>query len=644
LQFEIQQAIFILATISQILVLFMIATFAKGNLLKKLLVGISLSTFGMAIVIQTALFMNINLNLISLSVVIVTCFYFGSNSNEVIEFIKKFFNALRKNLGSSSIISVIIFYLYMYSAISKMSNIDGLLYHGPLLANISQNRFWNLQLINQYSYYPNIGINSSLNLIKSTGSVIFDDSVSIPFFLIIIISLVSIIKHFTNLSLFSTTLLSCLVVSSPVLWMQNKVLGSDLAMAAGVISFIALFVLKREMNKFEFICSATIIGFIVGARPNGMIYGIIFFMLIIIKYRTESKRIKYELILWNSIGLLLGGLGILRNIILFKNPFYPASFSIMGYQLNGPLDIGIYKDYNGQEYSFVDLRRIWDFFRSITYGTLNGLEKMDYDPRETGFSRVVLQVLILALLLILINTVKNIVKVRDKRNGIEQKKVAGVILILIGFAFILLVFQKNSSDSRYTISAYLILCLSIIILLLNTIRLDKMSELIILIILMQNIIFNERNIYPQGFTEMPTKINSGNLTSGYEWLDQSDDCKKIAIQTSGGLAEYGIQETATLNILYYPYFGNKLCNQIFAFTKTNYDIYGNKISKQDWEDIIKTTDYIVTYAKYDDEILKELNKIDSRLMYKKASTIDPVLDSWLVRPDGQIVWQILHKN
>lgn len=628
------QIINLLGLIGQILTLVIYSSVLKRNTLEKTLYALIVCFMGIPLIIQLFFFLKLPLALFNILIftitIIGTLYYRKKIKFSAREYIRK----VKENIISVSVPLIIVAYFYYVAATSKLFNIDGLLYHGPLLANLTQNKFWGMNLINQYSSFTELGLLASINLIKSTEEVILDDSVSIPFYLIMLLAMVAILRNNTNSNKIVITIYSLTILSAPVIWMQNKVLGTDLSYAAAVVALLYCLTKISANKNLELFIFGIVLAFMIGSRPNSIIFAVLISPFILTWILVYKKVEVVRTIFLFTIAYILGSLAMFRNLIEFRNPFYPIQANIAGYNFEGPVSQDIYQDPGSPTGTVINLNRIYDFASSIYLGSIKNVTKLDYDPRETGFGRVLLGV---CLVLLVSSIAKTYRKKVEERNNSKQKEIIGIGTI---FILIYLLSQRNSFDSRYTISAFVILSL-IIFCLISIIGYARYLVYALLpCLLISSIYYNETRLEPNGSKKLLTEIKFGNVSDGFEWLSQEGKCKSIIIQTNGGLGKDGIKESAPLNILYYPYFGNRLCNSIFAFTEKNKDIYGNIISDTQWNTLLNKSDYLVVYTKDEAETIIKFNKVNSRITYERISIIEPILDHWLVRPDGQTVFEL----
>jgi hypothetical protein len=623
----------LIGLIAQILTFFILFILTGKTVVERIFYSLILSVMGAALAIQTFAFFGVSIEIFNLILLSVNIFLVYKYKNKITRDLNNFIKITKNDIFVIIVLTFVMTYLYFFSLNSQMINIDGLLYHGPLLANMVQNKFWNMNLLNQYSYYTEIGLYSTLNLVKSTEWVVFDDAVSIPYFIILTFAIVLVLKKLTNYKESILFLFSLAILSAPIIWMQNKVLGNDLSYAASIICLLYIAAVIEPKNKIEIVSLIVVVGFMLGSRPNAIIFTT-FIAPFLILWLIYIKKLKPKnMIVGLAASLFIGSLSLIRNQIEFKNFLYPIETKIMGIVLEGPVSQELYKDLGTTENKLISVQRLFDFISSIHMGITNNVSKFDYDPRETGFGRVIAYIVISILISMFIGLFqKNLVKPSTKLTPIIP--IAGFVLIIY------LLTQRNTSDSRYAITAYILISI-IIISFLSRFKVNLwVLHISISMVVIYSVYYNEINLDPKGFKNLTEGIKYGNEVAGFEWLSQEGECKRLIIQTNGGLAESGMQETGTLNILNYPFFGNRLCNSVYTFTNQNKDISGKEISKEKWANILINGDYLVIYTQEENKVIQSLEKKVSNLNLAKLQVVEPVIDHWLVRPDGQTIYSI----
>jgi hypothetical protein len=455
----------------------------------------------------------------------------------------------------------------LVNTFKQESSIDGLLYHGPTLGNlVSGKSIWNFDAINQYEYYTDLAMVGAINFVGLTEVARFDDAVQVPYMIVFAAAVSTLLSNKVKNSALRYSL-AALILASPVVWLQPRIQYVDLAYASSILAAVALFFASKSRSNLVYFAIGTAVAAVIAIKPTGLIIGIVFALVSLIYIlRTEEphkSKFLYGAVL--LLPVLTGTLFYFRNILEFGNPLYPVAVKAGPLQLPGPIDIAAFTSRGGTESGLFDLSRFVSFVSSVVDGAVNGVTKLDYDPRSGGFSYISWTVPVLAILAfsaLLLN----------KRRNERVTQSLQLSLCLLVSAILILGFQPGASDSRYVIAPYaLIFCAAILA--MPVIPIQNFVTATVILATGVSIYWNENNLY-MGIKSVTPQLAS-NVVSlwpggapptldpgpGFDWLP-NNECVQISIQSEGGVKGGGMAELTYQNTLSYGYFGNQLCNDL----------------------------------------------------------------------------------
>ena len=136
------------------------------------------------------------------------------------------------------------------AALKPEASIDGLLYHGPALANIvHEGSLFGWESANQYVYYSDLQMVLSALWLGATNVVSLEDAVQAPYVGVAALA-VYVLSNQTSRYQLTRAWLSCGAVVAPVIWTQARVLYVDVAAAGLLAAGMALVVsYRRELDE-----------------------------------------------------------------------------------------------------------------------------------------------------------------------------------------------------------------------------------------------------------------------------------------------------------------------------------------------------------------------------------------------------------
>ena len=446
------------------------------------------------------------------------------------------------------------------------SSIDGLLYHGPTLGNLISNQsIWQFDSINQYQYYSDLTMVGATTLAGVTRIVRLDDAAQVPYMLILAVSISTILSLRVKSRGFRIAI-ATLILTSPVVWLQPRILYVDLAYASSIAAVVTLIMFLKPRNLNYILALGCAIGRVVSTKPSGIPIGILvtlFASIYILK--RNFTRASPALFAALYLPIFLGLLFYVRNYVQFSNPLYPVAWNLGPLNFSGPIGVDAFTSRGGTEGGLVDFSRILDFVSNLLNGAMNGVTKLDYDPRSGGFSYTVLVIPFL-LAVSLLNRL-----IAGKSQEIRGQLVKPTLILVLA-TLITLVFQPASTDSRYVIAPFA-LTVCAFILGMPRIPLQPILTPVVLLVSVFSILWVEKNMYmgiksvtPNLAANVQSVLPGGqdptlDPGNGFSWLPMKD-CVSIAIQSEGGVNGGGMAELTRQNTLSYGYFGSKLCNEL----------------------------------------------------------------------------------
>lgn len=488
----------------------------------------------------------------------------------------------------------------LVNTFKQESSIDGLLYHGPTLGNlVSGKSIWNFDAINQYQYYTDLAMVGAINFVGLTEVARFDDAVQVPYMIVFAAAVSTLLSNKVKNSALRYSL-AALILASPVVWLQPRIQYVDLAYASSILAAVALFFVSRSRNNFFYFAIGTAVAAVIAIKPTGLIIGIVFVvasLTYILQLKEEfNSKIRYGSLFLAPI--LTGTLFYLRNILEFGNPLYPVAIKAGPLSLPGAIDITVFTARGGTESGLFDLSRFASFVSSVVDGAINGVTKLDYDPRSGGFSYTSWIVPVLAILAF------SALSLNKRRNERVTQSLQLSLCLLVS-AILILGFQPGASDSRYVIAPYaLILCAAILA--MPVIPIQNFVTATVVLAIGVSIYWNENNLY-MGIKSVTPQLAS-NVVSlwpggtspnldpgpGFDWLP-NNECVQISIQSEGGVKGGGMAELTYQNTLSYGYFGNQLCNDLEILVLPLAETQNRSLD----DDMIRTigdSDFLVAYV------------------------------------------------
>ncbi len=213
--------------------------------------------------------------------------------------------------------------IYYHSFLPPLTT-DGLLYHLPFAIHYYKTHSLSLPPIFfsdiAMTYYPFVGDIFYLFTIFS-GQENLLNFVQMPFVVIGALSVYLLMRK-NNFSENLSVLGACIFSLLRPVFKESTLSFVDLIMASTFLSALYFFSSEKKENIiFGFLSS----GILIGTKNFAIIY---FLFLLPVLFRNFKKEFTGTLSLGTFLFLLIGAGGYLRNIILTKNPFFPAIISI----------------------------------------------------------------------------------------------------------------------------------------------------------------------------------------------------------------------------------------------------------------------------------------------------------------------------
>ncbi|THG30817.1 hypothetical protein [Naasia lichenicola] len=520
---------------------------------------------------------------------------------------------LRRHVGALAIVAAVVLVQVVAAALSPELSIDGQLYHGPVLAELVQHgTIWGWDVPNQYMFYTDLTMVTGLNLATFTGATVFDNGIQIPH-LAILIAAISALLRPRFPSSWSRAPFAALMVTTPVIWMQPRILYVDLGYAAAIVAAIALMTLIRRPRTPDLIVLAVTVLAIPAMKPAGLLTGALLIgvavVVMAIRGRNSGARDVLRGVARFAIALLIVGPAAaafyLRNLIEHGSPVYPVTTSFGPIVFPGIIDFSVFAS-GDRGSGLVDPLRWKTYADNLLLGMTQGVLKTDYDPRAGGFGYMPLIVLVLAIALVAVGLVVT-------RRGMSRPSRFLIPwrpqLLMAVVAAVILLLQPATFDARYVIGPTVVLLCAILLFAPAAPPRRWVGALVATIALVAasaQILWTERNVYPglgdvralSSLNERYQPNSPGNpWGQGFAsaWLpDAPDECVKITVQTNGGVGSGGVLEATTLTTLPYALYGPGLCNDVIPVQLAQYT---GSATRQ--EDPTVDSDFLVLYQ--DDE-------------------------------------------
>jgi hypothetical protein len=545
---------------------------------------------------------------------------------------------------TSSIIFIFGWNFYIAS-IKPESTIDGMLYHGQTLANIlTRNGLWDWSVSSAYSYYTDLGMVVASQFSRISINVEFEDFVGTPYMILLFFLIKVTINSVAKSNAFSG-LLSILILTTPVIWIQARILYVDLIYASALCAAIYILSIKAKLDSKLLILGALSIGALISIKPTGFAIAIILTATLFIRVvmAHKAKNVNKKTLLLMFIFLSSGLSFYIRNFAQWGNPFYPVRIRFGAFDFGGIIDYKLFAADGEGASSFFSLSRILNFGSSVARGLTFGMEKLDYDPRISGFSRIPLVVLAILFLAVSIGKLLSIIKSKNKNlyilaNYDQDKGKNPRILIMILLTIVTLSLQPNSFNSRYTIGPYIISLLIVIriIFKLNPIVKNQFffPSIFTLLFIFLNIRWVENNVFLGLRSIENSKSQILNFNSGisggsfqqenaFDWVPKSS-CVSIYVESGPGVTAGGMTAFSVSDLFTYGFYGNRLCNEV---TFVSGGIPRNLIEKKALED----ADYIVSFT----ENREKINSLSPKCTSKLGNINNPA-SSYIGEPKSQV--------
>lgn len=600
----------------QFAVFFSVCGYIASNSAKSraLTYGAIAAVFGVPLLYSFAMFAQFAWWVVNsvLLVLLAFLYIFSKTRTQILTGLNAFIQSFRSWFLSATVISTLLVLLLIINYLKPDLSIDGQLYHGPILANMLQTgSLWGWQVTNQYFYYTDLTMAGGLNIASFSGVTYFDDAIQLPHLLLIIFGITWILQERFK-SVFLRVSLAILIVASPVIWVQTKVLYVDLAYGAAVFTTVILLVELVATKKASVLLLSVAIAAVVATKPAGALTGlglvVISLIILLIQQRKEIQIFFQNALIICAVSLT-GFVFYIRNFVAFKNPFYPVTVEAAGLQFPGIIDLSVFT--SGQRGNgLFDISRILSFFQSHQQGSVFGIQKLDYDPREGGFGFVPVIVLVLFVLFLLTQIMVGLIH-QKSRLGYRSQNAQKQLLILL-IVLVILGLQPSTFDSRYVIGPTISLIISVLLTEITfpeSVFVLRLFGFVVFTAAMVQITWNEIYVYPgvssvRDLRKLPSEwqpSTPGNIWGKSDdtlWLPRGHQtCSTIAIETNGGLISSGMNETSKFAALPYSLYGDELCNTVTPFTlkpsnrDLNKGIFNNSnfilidsLNVQEWKD------------------------------------------------------------
>lgn len=486
---------------------------------------------------------------------------------------------LRSNWAPVAILGGVLFGALVIAALEGEPSIDGQLYHGPVLANIVETgSLWGWLATNQYVFYTDLTMAGGVNLATFAGDARFDNAIQVPHLLLLVFTIAwALGRRFT--STFARVAIGTLIVASPVIWLQPRILYVDLAYGTAVAVVILMIALVREFRALDIVIAGIALSAVFATKPTGILTGLILLVALVAVVAFRRRGTGSYL---STIGFIAAGLGpalvmgtsfYVRNLVQFSNPVYPIAAKYGPINFPGIIDLSIFAS-GERGNGFVDPARWISYAASIGSGVVNGVTKLDYDPRAGGYGHVPLVIAVIVVALLVMQVVQ-----RRRSNGSGSPILAHwkPQVVMIALAAVILLVQPATFDTRYVIGPTVALLTALLLVDVFPVAtgIQVVAGVLAIAFAGGQIIWTERHMFPglksaidvmQGPAEWQANTPAHPGRQGLQVAWMSDDCVAIALQTNGGVTSSGMSEASYLGTLPYGLYGDALCNRVLPIT------------------------------------------------------------------------------
>lgn len=482
-------------------------------------------------------------------------------------------------------------------------SIDGQLYHGPILAQLLEHgTLWGWDAPNQYMFYTDLTMIGGVNLAAFTGRTVFDNGLQMPHLLILLLA-VNVLLRRRFARAWVRVAFAAMIVSAPVIWLQPRILYVDVAYAAAVATLMVMIVTAKRVRVSEIVIAGVGAAAILATKPAGILTSglLIIVWIVVASIRRRSGGLSWWRAVWPpligaAIPMMCGLAFYVRNLVAFGNPVYPVKFRIGPIELNGVIDFAVFAS-GDRGSGLVDVGRVPLYAGSLLEGIMHGVTKPDYDPRAGGFGYMPLAVICVAGIVLGLHLLALLLKrQRISWSSWPWKMQVGALALVIA----VLVIQPSSFDTRYVIGPTVVLMAGVLLSSPAAVRaVDIVGGILALVLAMAQVVWTETNAYP-GLTiakqlrtlsaqsQPPTPGNPWGRGAAVSWLPP-DRCVNIALETHGGVKEWGNAEQTALSAMPYALYGEHLCNTVAPVEDGGTDVGGPTA------DPVPTADYLVIY-------------------------------------------------
>lgn len=575
------------------------------------LVGFSISLFGTLLFIMWMTFLSVPLFVSKILVGIIASAIFFFNLK-----LRTFEDSVVQPGGEKTkkrvfFLALLLPHLVVDSLKPEFS-VDGMLYHGPVLANIlGNNGLWNWSEPNEYIYYSDLSIFQAAIQAHLTQPILLDDAFQIPFLAIIGFGMLALLER-SHLPSTTKFLVVFALLTAPVIWLQPRILYVDLAYAASLLTSVVLLVAifrSRKTDAWTLAALIIAIASTMATKPVGLLTSALLTLTsVLIVFWTTRQLSNFwprfsRVVLIAAIPISLGSAFYLRNLIQFGNPIYPVMFTIGAVEYPGKIDPSVFS--GGLNFSEL-IKRMWDFALNLMNGLFLGPSKHDYDPRSGGFGMSAWVIIGFAMIAATVVVFK-----KERLHRLPNSDAA--LLALMGL--LILCLQPMTSDSRYVIGPFLMLAAASIIILPKPKKgtLKAITGGLALVIAANLVLVESKFLMGAGSIVFLSSVdqayqpstpgNPRGVGTGMEWLDQNGP-KSIFIQSETGVGVGGLAERTQLTQQSYQLYGHCLCNSV-SYSDGN-PIHEDRLKPLAAE-LIGGADYVLLYPSTYKELDMELS-------------------------------------
>lgn len=336
------------------------------------------------------------------------------------------------------------------AGLKPMSEIDGLLYHGPAAANLVQHgSLFGWDSTSPWIFFPNLGAVLAAASVAVTDGVGYVDGFQ-ALFLPLLGGVAWAWVGAGRPGLLSGAI-GAAPLASAVVYAQARSDYVDVMFGSVVLAGVWLLWLAWQRRRIAYVCwAATFLAAAAATKPAGSLLVAVLALVVVLGSVIALRRRFWVAAAPFALVAAAGLPFYLRNLIEHGNPLYPVRTRIAGIDLPGLLDASAFYATSVRPQELRDTPDIIGFFRNVWFSATNEPSVLLYDMRIGGFGVSVIAVgAVAAASAVLLPRFL-------RRGGSWRAPVAA-----LASALVILALQPQSWYPRYTIAAYALIVVAV---------------------------------------------------------------------------------------------------------------------------------------------------------------------------------------